>query len=167
MERQFRLSPPFPSADLEPHYTGWVHPNNFVNGERPESGSARDNYFSRAQMYGCVLSGGLAGHVHGTGAYDVTSASEPPGRRPYFWQALRYESAEYMRGLRTFILSEGVRYRDLQLASDDLVPRRAAGSSDRGLDRLTADARGLVQLPDFPGSEEVASTDWAARIVAR
>ena len=81
MERQFRLSPPFPSADLEPHYTGWVHPNNFVNGERPESGSARDNYHSRAQMYGCVLSGGLAGHVHGTGAYDVTSASEPPGRR--------------------------------------------------------------------------------------
>ena len=32
---------------------------------------------------------------------------------------------------------------------------------------LTADARGVVQLPAFPGSEEVASTDWAARIVAR
>jgi hypothetical protein len=134
IERQFRLTPPLPTADLEPHYTGWVHPNNDVDGERPEPNSARDNYFSRAQMYGCVLSGALAGHVHGTGAYDVTSAGEPPGPRPYFWQALRYASASYMRGLRDFILSEGVRYRDLGLASDDLVPRKAPGSSDRGLD---------------------------------
>lgn len=70
----------------------------------------------------------------GTGAYDVTSAAEPPGARPYFWQALRYESAEYMRGLGTFILSEGPRYRDLQLASDDLSPRKATGSSETGLD---------------------------------
>ncbi len=219
IERQFRLFPPLPTADLEPHYTGWVHPNNDVNGERPEPASARDLYFSRAQMYGCVLSGALAGHVHGTGAYDVTSASEPPGPRPYFWQALRYESGGYMRGLGAFILSEGVRYRDLDLASDALEPRKAPGSSERGLDGwsylmrtpakdlgflyfengalraraagwtpgaayrftwydpragawsdstdLTADAQGVLQLPAFPGNEERASTDWAARIVAR
>jgi len=219
IERQFRLSPPRPTADMEPHYTGWVHPNNFVNGERPDPGSTRDNYFSRAQMYGCVLSGALAGHVHGTGAYDVTSAAEPPGPRPYFWQALRYESAGYMRVLGAFILSEGMRYRDLQPASDDLAPRRAAGSSEHGLDgwsflmrsperdlgllyfehgaararstgwtpnaryrfawydprngawgepvELTADADGAVRLPAFPDGTEIASTDWAARIVAR
>jgi hypothetical protein len=134
IERQFRLSPPRPTADLEPHYTGWTHPNNSVAGEQPIPNSARDNYFSRAQMYGCVLSGALAGHVHGTGAYDVTSASEPPGPRPYFWRALRYESAAYMRGLRDFMLSAGARYRDLEPVSDDLVPRKAPGSSDRGLD---------------------------------
>ena len=219
IERQFRLMPPLPTADLEPHYTGWVHPNNDVNGERPEPDSPRDLYFSRAQMYGCVLSGALAGHVHGTGAYDVTSASEPPGPRPYFWQALRYESATYMRGLRDFVLSEGARYRDLEPASDDLVPRRVPGSSDRGLDGwsflmrtarrdlgllyfenaalqprsggwtpgeryrftwydprlgvwadsvdLTADSLGIVALPSFPGGGAAASTDWAARIVAR
>jgi hypothetical protein len=219
MERQFRLMPPLPSADLEPHYTGWVHGNNVVNGEQAEPGSARDNYFSRAQMYGCVLSGGLAGHVHGTGAYDVTEASEPPGPRPYFWQALLYESAEYMRGLGAFILSEGVNYRDVELASSDLQPRAATGSSDRGLDGwaflmrtpgkdlgflyfenraerpraagwtpngryrliwydpragawresadLTADGQGVLDLPAFPGGEVVASTDWAAKIVAR
>jgi hypothetical protein len=85
-------------------------------------------------MYGCVLSGGLAGHVHGTGAYDVTSASEPRGGRPYFWEALGYESAEYMRGLGDFVLSEGARYRDLELASDRLEPRKARGSSEQGLD---------------------------------
>ncbi len=219
LERQFRLSPALPTADLEPHYTGWVHPNNDVNGERPEPGSARDLYFSRAQMYGCVLSGSLAGHVHGTGAYDVTSAAEPPGPRPNFWQALRYESAEYMRALGAFVLSEGVRYRDLEPASDALLPREAPGSSPHGLDAwsflmrtrerdlgllyfefgalrarssgwtpnrryafawfdpregswtepvdLVADADGVLQLPVFPGGEETASSDWAARIVAR
>jgi hypothetical protein len=170
-------------------------------------------------MYGCVLSGALAGHVHGTGAYDVTSASEPPGPRPYFWEALRFQSAEYMRGLKAFVLSEGARYRDLVPASDNLVPRKAPGSSEQGLDGwsflmrtperdlgflyfengavtarsrgwtpggryrftwfdpregewreavdLTADARGDLQLPPFPGGAAPASTDWAARIVAR
>jgi hypothetical protein len=219
IERQFRLSPAEPTADLEPHYTGWGHPNNFVDGERPEPNSARDNYFSRAQMYGCVLSGALAGHVHGTGAYDATSAAEPPGPRPYFWKALLFESATYMRGLGTFILSEGARYRDLVPASDDLAPRKAPGSSEHGLDGwsflmrtperdlgflyfengavparsrgwtpggryrftwfdprerewreapdLTADARGVLALPPFPGSAAQANTDWAARIVAR
>jgi len=36
--------------------------------------------------------------------------------------------------LSTFVLSEGPRYRDLQLASDDLSPRKATGSSETGLD---------------------------------
>jgi hypothetical protein len=144
IERQFRLTPAMPTADLEPHYTGWVHGNNVVNGEQAESGSDRDNYFSRAQMYGCVLSGGLAGHVHGTGAYDVTSAAEPAGGRPYFWQALRYASAEYMRGLGAFMLSAGSRYRDLQLASDHLTERKAPGSSETGLDGWSF----LMRAPD-------------------
>lgn len=144
IERQFRLSPAMPTADLEPHYTGWVHGNNVVNGEQAVSGSDRDNYFSRAQMYGCVLSGGLAGHVHGTGAYDVTSGAEPPGARPYFWEALRYASADYMRGLGAFMLSEGTRYRDLQLASGDLSNRKAAGSSEQGLDGWSF----LMRTPD-------------------
>jgi endo-1,4-beta-D-glucanase Y len=144
MERQFRLVPPMPTSDLEPHYTGWVHGNNVVHGEQAESGSARDNYFSRAQMFGCVLSGGLAGHVHGTGAYDVTSASEPAGPRPYFWQALAYASAEYMRGLGAFVLSEGTRYRELQLASEDLTPRKAPGSFEDGLEGWSF----LMRTPD-------------------
>ena len=85
-------------------------------------------------MYGSVLSGGLAGHVHGTGAYDVTSTGEPPGWRPYIWEALRYRSGAQMQHLGRFVLSEGDRYQQLQLASDDLRPRRADGSSEDGLD---------------------------------
>jgi hypothetical protein len=219
IETLFRLTPAMPAIDLEPHFTGWTHGNNVVAGEQAEPGSDRDNYFSRAQMYGCVLSGALAGHVHGTGAYDITTAAEPPGPRPYFWEALRYKSADYMQWLRKFMLSEGTRYRGLLLASDDLAPRKAEGSSEAGLDgwsylmrtakkdlgflyfenravrartsgwtpnasyrfawfdprtgewqpavNLTADAQGVIALPQFPGGSDTADTDWAAKITAR
>ena len=123
-EEIFRLSPPYPAANLEPYYTGWNHEINRPGGERPAPDSGRDNYFARAQAYGSVLSGGLAGHVHGTAAYDVTSTGEPPGWRPYIWEALRYASGGQLRHLRAFVLSEGDRYARLELASEDLVPRR-------------------------------------------
>ena len=74
---------------------------------RRTENSARDNYFARAMMYGSVLSGALAGHVHGTAAYDVTSTGEPAGWRPHIWTALRYESGAQMQHLRAFVLSEG------------------------------------------------------------
>lgn len=134
LEILFRLSPPYPAINFEPYYTGWDHEINRPNGERPPANSARDNYFSRAQMYGSVLSGGLSGHVHGTAAYDITSTGEPAGARPHFWDALRYESGTYMQHLRTFIVSEGKKYQDLLLASQDIIPRKAPGSPEQGLD---------------------------------
>ena len=218
IEELFRLSPPYPAVDLEPYYTGWMHPNNVIAGERPQPDTDRDNYFSRAQMYGCVLSGALVGHVHGTGAYDVTTDSEQIGYRPYFWQALRYKSAGYMKPLRDFVMSEGLRYRDLEPASESLSPRKAQASTEAGLDGwsflmrtperdlgllyfeskalrarttgwtpnivyrfqwydprtgewqaaidLKADAKGTIQLPAFPGGGDVATSDWAAKVVA-
>jgi len=104
------------------------------NGERPPANSERDNYFSRAQMYGSVLSGGLSGHVHGTAAYDITTTGEPSGMRPHVWDAFRYESATYMQHLKEFILSEGNKYRELQLARRDVQPNKAPGSPEEGLD---------------------------------
>src|SRR5690606_35595140 len=89
---------------------------------------------ARAQMYGSVLSGGLAGHVHGTAAYDITSTGEPAGWRPHFWEALRYKSGSQMQHLRDFVRSEGKRYQELLLASDDLSPRKASDAIDDGLD---------------------------------
>lgn len=134
IETLFRLSPPYPAIDLEPYYTAWTNPVNRPAGERPPANSDRDNYFSRAQMYGCVLSGALGGHVHGTAAYDITTTGEPQGERPYFWDALRYTSGSQMQHLRTFMLSEGRRYLDLLPAQDDIAPRKAPGSPERGLD---------------------------------
>jgi hypothetical protein len=134
IEELFRLEPPYPAANLEPYYTGWNHQINRPGGETPAENSERDNYFSRAMMYGSVLSGALAGHVHGTAAYDLTSTGEPAGWRPHIWTALRYESGAQMQHLKTFVLSEGDRYQKLQIASVDLVPRGIPQAQDNGLD---------------------------------
>lgn len=134
LETQFKLTPAYPTINFEPYYTGWLHEINKPAGEEPPANSARDNYFARAQMYGSVLSGGLAGHVHGTAAYDITSTGEPAGARPHIWDALNYDSANYMQHLNAFMQSEGRRYQDLLLASDQVLPRKAPGSPEDGLD---------------------------------
>ncbi len=134
IEELYHLAPAYPAANLEPYYTGWNHAINRPGGETPAAGSDRDCYFARAQMYGSVLSGALAGHVHGTAAYDITSTGEPEGWRPFIWEALRYGSGAQMRHLRDFVLSEGVRYRELAPVPSALVPRVADGSLADGLD---------------------------------
>lgn len=134
LDTLFNLKPAYPAINFEPYYTGWDHSLNKPHGERPEANSARDNYFTRAMMYGSVLSGGLSGHVHGTAAYDITTTGEPAGFRPHIWDAMKYESADYMRPLGEFILSEGYKYRDLVPAQGAILPRKAAGSFDDGLD---------------------------------
>lgn len=134
LETIFKLTPSYPAINFEPYYTGWNHEINKPNGERPEANSERDNYFARAQMYGSVLSGGLSGHVHGTAAYDITTTGEPAGARPHVWDAFNYESASYMIHLKNFVLSEGKKYQELQLASSDIAQQKAAGSPPAGLD---------------------------------
>ncbi len=134
LEIIFKLEPPYPAINFEPYYTGWNHEINKPNNERPPANSERDNYFARAQMYGSVLSGGLSGHVHGTAAYDITTTGEPAGARPHIWDAFKYESANYMKHLNSFVLSEGKRYQDLELARYDVIPNKAPGSPPTGLD---------------------------------
>jgi len=134
LDTLFNLVPAYPAINFEPYYTGWNHEINKPNGERPPANSVRDNYFSRAQMYGSVLSGGLSGHVHGTAAYDITTTGEPEGMRPYFWDALKYESGTYMQHLKAFMLSEGSKYQNLQPASKFINPQKAKGSPEMGLD---------------------------------
>ena len=134
IEEIFRLQPAYPTANLEPYYTGWNHMMNRPGGETPEENSDRDNYFARSMMYGSVLSGGLAGHVHGTAAYDLTTTGEPAGWRPHIWTALNYQSGAQMKHLKTFVLSEGDRYQELELASRDVSTRQATNPLDEGLD---------------------------------
>jgi hypothetical protein len=130
----FNLKPPYPAINFEPYYTGWDHEINMPNGERPSANSPRDNYFSRAQMYGSVLSGGLSGHVHGTSAYDITTTGEPDGMRHHFWDALKFESALYMQYLKMFVLSEGKKYQQLEPCLENINPQKAPGSPEKGLD---------------------------------
>ena len=145
LEVLFNLQPPYPAINFEPYYTGWDHEINMPGGERPRANSERDNYFARAQMYGSVLSGGLSGHVHGTAAYDITTTGEPAGARPHFWEAVRYESAKYMQHLKSFILSEGNRYRDLRPSAQDISFRKAPGSPEDGLDGWSY----MMRTPDL------------------
>jgi hypothetical protein len=144
IEELFRLTPAMPAANLEPYYTGWNHNINRPGGETADENSARDNYFARAMMYGSVLSGALAGHVHGTAAYDLTSTGEPAGWRPHIWTALRYESGAQMKHLRSFVLSEGDRYQQLSLAASDLQPRSIPDALADGLDGWSF----LMRTPD-------------------
>ncbi len=134
IETLFNLEPPYPAINFEPYYTGWHHEINPPSGEHPPVNSERDNYFSRAQMYGSVLSGALSGHVHGTAAYDITTTGEPEGARPHIWEAMKYESANYMKHLKSFIMSEGNKYQELKLATQNIHPQKAPNSVDIGLD---------------------------------
>jgi hypothetical protein len=134
LDTLFYLKPAYPAINFEPYYTGWNHSLNKPHGERPPVDSDRDNYFNRAMMYVSVLSGGLSGHVHGTAAYDATSTGEPAGFRPHLWDAMKYRSANYMKYLGEFILSESKGYQDLEPVQDDIQPRKAAGSFEDGLD---------------------------------
>jgi len=134
LEVIFNLEPPYPAINFEPYYTGWDHEINMPGGERPPANSERDNYFARAQMYGSVLSGGLSGHVHGTAAYDITTTGEPAGKRPHVWEAFKYESANYMKHLYSFMLSEGTKFQDLILARHDIQPNKAPDNPPDGLD---------------------------------
>jgi hypothetical protein len=134
IETLFNLEPPYPAINFEPYYTGWHHEINPPSGEHPPVNSERDNYFSRAQMYGSVLSGALSGHVHGTAAYDITTTGEPEGARPHIWDAMKYESANYMKHLESFILSEGAKYQELEPSNKNIHPQKAPNSMDMGLD---------------------------------
>ncbi len=135
LEEQFDLAPAMPAANLEAYYPGWNQaPPSTVAGESAERNSARDNYFGRTQAWGSFLSGGLAGHMFGTGAYDGTTVGEQEGKRPFIWEALNYPAGKQVGYLRRFIKSEGNEYQNLQLASNDLHPRKSKNSHPDGLD---------------------------------
>jgi hypothetical protein len=136
IEKLFRLEPPFPAANLEPYYPGWAHVyHNKIDGHIPDANSDLDNYYGRAQMYGSVLSGGLAGHIYGTGAYcgNTTGEPEEEGARPFIWDALNYDSGPQMGYMKDFILSEGAQYQNLELASENLQPRYSAAGTPNNL----------------------------------
>ena len=135
LEEQFHLDPPKPTANLEAYYPGWdQYAVTLVAGERAPVNSDRDNYFGRTQAWGSVFSGGFAGHIYGTGAYDGTTVGEDEGARPYIWEALNYPAGEQVGYMRKFLESEGVFYKDFLPASKYLQPRKSAGSKPDGLD---------------------------------
>lgn len=114
----FRAEPPVPGINGEPYYDGM---------EDAEPGSQQAARYCRSAMYGSVLSGGLGGHIYGAGGWkgglwsgEVETASQYP-----IWKVLQWPSADQMRHLKTFVLSEGRKYQDLVPSVQQLSPNRS------------------------------------------
>ena len=114
----FKAQPPLPGINGEPYYDGM---------EGAEPGSELAAFYCRSAMYGSVLSGGLGGHIYGAGGWggglwsgEVEAASKYP-----IWNVARWQSADQFRHLKSFVLSAGRRYQELQPANDSLSPNRS------------------------------------------
>lgn len=135
VERIYRLKSPVPCINQEPYYPGWEGCAEHGSLERSTSrGSELENYYARAMMYGSVLSGALAGHVYGTGAYGGDTTGEPEGQYPHIWEALRYESGAQMGHLHAFMLSEVERYQELTPSNHLVDPNRSPAGRQDNLD---------------------------------
>ena len=108
----FNLPHPLPAYNQEPWY---------VANDTPEE-RARN----RETMYGCLLSGGLAGVAYE--AYGMTrgnressdtvklaDADNPKGHGPFpnMWISVKWQSANEVQFARTFIMTHGAKYQDL------------------------------------------------------
>ena len=113
----FHADPPVPGINGEPYYDGM---------ENLKPGSAEAALYCRSAMYGSVLSGGLGGHIYGAGGWKGGMWSgEVEPESPYpIWEVIRWPSADQMRHLKHFILSEGKRYQDLVPDANLVSPNR-------------------------------------------
>jgi len=113
----FNTSPAVPAINGEPYYAGMLD---------AEGGTERSALYCRSAMYGSVLSGGLGGHIYGAGGWqgglwsgEIEAASSAP-----IWEVIKWESADQMRHLKTFVMSEGRRYQQLVPMPELLKPSR-------------------------------------------
>jgi hypothetical protein len=116
----FEAKPPVPGINGEPYYDG-------MEGAAPGSETAA--LYCRSAAYGSVLSGGLGGHIYGAGnpegglwSGEVEAASKNP-----IWKVIQWPSADQMRHLKTFVLSEGTRYQQLEPEVDLVAPNQSGG----------------------------------------
>jgi hypothetical protein len=114
----FNTKPPVPAINGEPYYDGMLD---------EACGSVKAALYCRSAMYGSVLSGGLGGHIYGAGGWqgglwsgEVEKASKFP-----IWDVIQWQSADQMRHLKRFILSEGTKYQHLVPSADLVSPGRS------------------------------------------
>ncbi len=113
----YHTAPPVPGINGEPYYDGMLD---------AEPGSELAALYCRSAMYGSVLSGGLGGHIYGAGGWKGGMWSgEVEEDSPYpIWEVVRWPSADQLRHLATFVLSEGRRYQDLIPSDESIHPNR-------------------------------------------
>ena len=107
----FHTAPARPALNGEPYYAGMADKRYPPYPYGAPGGTAADDRDVRSGMYGSFLSGGFAGHVYG--AEGIWGADVEPGSDPFMWQAFEWNSANQMKYLRAFALSEGRRYEEV------------------------------------------------------
>ena len=114
----FETSPAVPGINGEPYYAGMLD---------ARGGTQRSALYCRSAMYGSVLSGGLGGHIYGAGGWDggMWGGNVEDAAENHVWDVLKWPSADQMRHLKTFVLSEGRKYQDLVPGVDLLSPNKS------------------------------------------
>jgi hypothetical protein len=107
----YHASPPRPALNGEPYYSGMTDRRYTPYRYGAPGGTEDDDRDVRSGIYGSFLSGGFAGHIYG--AEGIWGADIEPGSRPLMWEAFQWNSANQMKWLQTFALSEGARYQEL------------------------------------------------------
>ncbi len=117
---------PKPAMNGEPYYAGYKDARGAGIGVHyyrgAEGGTKRDSEIIHSAMYGSFLSGGLAGHVYG--AEGIWGGDIEPEAPTHMWDAFEWESGAHMRHLRTFALSIGDRYQELEPNADLVSPNK-------------------------------------------
>lgn len=126
----FNASPALPGINGEPYYAG-------MHGSR--GGSAQSGLNCRSHMYGSVLSGGYGGHIYGAGDRAPKGGAMWAGEveevdKPHIWDAIKWPSAGQMRHLRTFVLSEGRKYQQLEPRVELISPNKSKAEGHSGWD---------------------------------
>jgi hypothetical protein len=90
-------------------------------------------------MYGSVLSGGLGGHIYGAGDRAPTGGAMWAGEvegggRPQIWDAIKWQSGDQLRHLKTFIFSIGDNYQNLEPKVELLSPNKTKVEDFEGWD---------------------------------
>jgi hypothetical protein len=121
--------PPRPALNGEPYYAGWSDYEGWPDYEGWTeddfiAGTEADDAACRSGMYGSFLSGGLAGHIYG--AQGMWGGDIEPESYATMWDALTWRSGAQMAHLRTFVLSEGDRYQDLEPNADLVSPNKTS-----------------------------------------
>ncbi|MEP3210034.1 MAG: LamG-like jellyroll fold domain-containing protein [Maribacter sp.] len=165
-----------PAVNLEPFYPGWgLHSSNEINA------GLDDTTMAQMQMYGSVLSGGLAGHAWGdawyAGAATATGRSQADGgtivptNDPQANAIEAFES-QSMGHLKNFILDSGHEYQRLipaahtNLSDSQGFIHTLSVSDDKqfALGFFTADARAnptpLPTLTNLTASETYRFEWW-------
>jgi hypothetical protein len=123
----FNLKNPVPGMNGEPYYSGYKD-NRGAGGTNyklgADGGTERDDQLCRSGLYGCFLSGGLAGHVYG--AEGIWGADIEPTAPVKMWDAFQWRSGAEMQYLRTFAFSLGRRYQELVPLADLVSPNKNA-----------------------------------------